>query len=74
MIDNSVRLFKLLILSELSYKYLGSSNILGCAIRYGRPSPGARWPGRRPRSAGFRPALLEDRAAVRQIARYVERG
>jgi len=27
LIDNSVRLFKLLILSELSYKYLGSSNI-----------------------------------------------
>ena len=74
MIDNSVRLFKLLILPEFSYIYLGSCHIFGSAIRYGRPSPGVRWPVRRPRSAGFRPGLLEHRAAVRQIARCVERG
>ena len=74
MIDVSARRFILLILAELSSILSGPCHIFCFAIRYGRPRPRVGWPGRRPRSAGFRPALLEDRAAVRQIARYVERG
>ena len=74
MIDVSARRFILLILSELSSILLGPCHIFCFAIRYGRPRVRVRWPGRRPRSAGFRPGLLEHRAVVRQIARYVERG
>ena len=74
MIDVSARRFGLLNLSEFSSILSGPCHIFCFAIRYGRPRPGVLWPGRRPRIAGFRPGLREHRAAVRQIARYVERG
>ena len=74
MIDVSARRFILLILPELSSILSGPCHIFCFAIRYGRPRPGVLWPGRRPRIAGFRPGLREHRAAVRQIAGYVERG
>ena len=74
MIDVSARRFGLLILSELSSILSGPCHIFCSAIRYGRPRPRVGWPGRRPRIAGFRPGLREHRAAVRQIAQYVERG
>ena len=74
MIDVSARRFILLILSEFSSIILGPCHSFCFAIRYGRPRPRVRWPGRRPHNAGFQPGLHEHRAAVRQIARCVERG
>ena len=74
MIDVSARRFILLILSELSSIILGPCHIFCSAIRYGRPRPRVRWPGRRPHNAGCRPVLRKHRAAVPKIARCAERG
>ena len=74
MIDVSARRFSLLILPELSSILSGPCHIFCSAIRYGRPRPRVRWPGRRPHNAGCRPVLRKHRAAVPKIARCAERG